>query len=123
MAGFLLIISHPSIDEIQAKWKILNKLFKDDDVIFFFIELQFSSIAIVTVQNFNEENGKKNKSEWGSYLETFTKYTPGNLYWSKESHRREIFYCCSLSRQWKDVVSGSEAGLKSKFVIHYSTFI
>lgn len=34
-----------------------------DDVIFFFIELKFYSIAKAMVSNFNKEKGKKNKSE------------------------------------------------------------
>ena len=47
---------------------------KDNEVIFFFIELQFSSIALVMVLNFNEDKGKKNKLDWGSYFESFTKF-------------------------------------------------
>ena len=39
---------------------------------FFFIKFKFSSRAKVTVVNLNEDKGKKNKSEWGSYLETIT---------------------------------------------------
>ena len=48
---------------------------------FTLLRLKFSSItcseldseAVVTWQNFNEKKGKKNKSGWGSYFESFTR--------------------------------------------------